>query len=237
MNGFVIFVAFLAFISLQAHADEYSTELGNAANDAVYLAPELVALSTYVGPEMVAIPGQSYELGRYEVTQAEWLAVMEKNPSHFNHCGNLCPVEQVSWDDAIAFIHKLNMLTGRQYRLPTEAEWQYACFAGVQSEYCGGNDLDALGWYGNNGEAGGNSGQTTHQTGQKQSNGFGLYDMSGNVWEWVANGNESEQDWRALRGGSWSLSPEKMNAILQLKIAPTSRHFSGGGIRLARTLP
>jgi formylglycine-generating enzyme required for sulfatase activity len=152
-----------------------------------------------------------FSIGRYEVTQEEWEAVMGSNPSYFK--GAKRPVEDVSWDDCQEFIRKLNEKTGKQFRLPTEAEWEYAARGGNKSQgykYSGSNNFGAVAWYG------GNSGNQTHDVGQKSPNELGLYDMSGNVWEWC-------QDWyddyssssqtnptgpasgsnRVLRGGSW----------------------------------
>ena len=116
---------------------------------------------------------------------------MGNNPSYFKNCDN-CPVEQVSWDDVQEFISKLNQKlapagikqgTGKKYRLPTEAEWEYAARSGGKKEkYAGSDNLDSVAWYSSN------SGSKTHPIGQKQPNGHGIYDMSGNVWEWV-------QDW------------------------------------------
>lgn len=85
-------------------------------------------------PVMVRIPGKNYEMGQYEVTQREWKAVMGNNPSKFGDCGDNCPVERVSWDDIQVFLEKLNAKTGKQYRLPTEAEWEYACYGGSQAK-------------------------------------------------------------------------------------------------------
>ena len=156
--------------------------------------------------EMVAIQGKNYEIGKYEVTQGEWQSVMGSNPSRFAACGEDCPVENVSWNDVQEFITKLNQQTGNQYRLPTEQEWEFACLGGRSTEYCGGNDLNALGWYN------GNSGATSHPVGQKQANAYGLYDMSGNVWEWVQDKYDSQHDWRVLRGGSWGIDPRNARA-------------------------
>jgi formylglycine-generating enzyme required for sulfatase activity len=123
---------------------------------------------------------KGFWLGKTEVTQGLWQAVMGSNPSHFNY-GDNYPVERVSWDNCQAFITKLNQMVGGSFfRLPTEAEWEYACRAGTTGDRFG--DLDAIAWFD------GNSGLTTHPVGQKQPNAFGLYDTIGNVWEWC-------QDW------------------------------------------
>ena len=153
----------------------------------------------------------TFYIGKYEVTQAEWQAVMGTNPSDFK--GDNLPVECVSWDDCQEFIRKLNELTGKQFRLPTEAEWEYAARGGNKSggyKYAGGNDVDNVAWYVDN------SGGKTHPVGTKRGNELGLYDMSGNVWEWCQDwfgyyGSASQTnpqgrgsgDDRVLRGGSW----------------------------------
>ncbi len=153
-----------------------------------------------------------FYIGKYEVTQAEWKAVMGKNPSHFK--GDNFPVENVSWSDCEEFIRKLNELTGKNFRLPTEAEWEYAARGGRHSygaKYAGDNDIDNVAWHD------GNSNGTTHPVGTKRANELGLYDMTRNVWEWCQDGygdySSSAQtyptgpgsaDWRVLRGGSWS---------------------------------
>ena len=179
---------------------------------------------------MVTIPGRNYQIGKYDVTQAEWDAVMGSNPSYFSLCGKDCPVEQVSWNDIQEFLQKLNEKTGKQYRLPTEAEWEYACYGGSQTEYCGSNDINSVAWYSEN------SHQTTHPVGQKQANGYGLYDMSGNVWQWMSDCYDGDCGTRVLRGGSWSSSPQNDRTAFRGRSDPTLRGISYG-FRLARTLP
>jgi len=153
-----------------------------------------------------------FYLGKFEVTQEQWERVMGSNPSNFKGAKN--PVEQVSWEDCQTFIRKLGeKVPGYTFRLPTEAEWEYACRAGSSSEYCYGDDAGGLGeyaWYD------GNSGSKTHPVGEKKPNAWGLYDMHGNVWEWCQDwyGNldsnaatdpvgPSSGSYRVLRGGSW----------------------------------
>ena len=154
----------------------------------------------------------SFNIGKFEVTQAQWKAVIGSNPSHFKGCED-CPVERVSWNDVQDFIRKLNAQTGKNYRLPTEAEWEYAAKGGKSSKgytYSGSNDLNSVAWDTEN------SGSKTHAVGGKQANELGVYDMTGNVWEWCSdcygkyNGysetnptGASSGRFRVLRGGSW----------------------------------
>ncbi|MGB5678808.1 MAG: SUMF1/EgtB/PvdO family nonheme iron enzyme, partial [Gammaproteobacteria bacterium] len=162
---------------------------------------------------------EDFKLGKFEVTQAQWQAVMGKNPSYVQECTD-CPVEQVSWRQVRDYLEKLYSRTGQRYRLPTEAEWEYACRGGRLGErYCGGNDIDAVAWYYPN------RGEKTHPVGTKQANAFGVYDMSGNVTEWTCStydkvysggeklcADENDDGARVLRGGSWIDKPSNVRA-------------------------
>jgi formylglycine-generating enzyme required for sulfatase activity len=186
-------------------------------------------------PEMVVIPaggtiGQSFAIGMTEVTQRQWKAIMGTNPSRFTLCGDACPVERVSWDDAKEFIQKLNAKTGKQYRLPSAAEWEYACRAGSRQEYCGGDNVNDVAWHA------GNSDDTTHPVALKKPNGYGLYDMSGNVLEWVEDCYYDDCSMRVVRGGSWNAKPWDARAADRNRAKPENRS-SVLGFRLARTPP
>ena len=141
-----------------------------------------------------------YYIGKYEVTQALWQAVMGNNPSYFK--GDNLPVEKVSWNDCQEFISKLNTITGKTFRLPTEAEWEYAARGGKKSrgyQYSGSSNLSDVAWYKDN------SGNKTHAVGSKQANELGIYDMSGNVWEWC-------QDWYGKYSSSSQTNPTGANS-------------------------
>jgi formylglycine-generating enzyme required for sulfatase activity len=177
---------------------------------------------------------------------------MGGNPSHFAQCGDDCPVEKVSWDDVQAYISKLNQKTGKTYRLPSEAEWEYACRAGAKHEYCGSDSIDSVAWYGNNLQLGGNSGGKTHPVAGRQANDWGLNDMTGNVWEWTQDcwndtfsGAPSDGSaWttggcaagRVLRGASWRNGPQFASLDERDKNVMTFRSHVFG-FRLARTIP
>ena len=184
-------------------------------------------------------------MGRYEVTQGQWKRIMGSNPSRFKK-GDNYPVERVSWDDAKEFIKKLNAKSNGSYefRLPTEAEWEYACRSGGKPEkYCGGSDVDSLAWYR------GNSGKSTHPVGTKDPNGLGIYDMSGNIWEWCediyakdaySKHNRNNPIYagggpnRVRRGGSWDSGPRSVRSADRFGNKPGFR-YSSLGFRLLRT--
>jgi formylglycine-generating enzyme required for sulfatase activity len=188
---------------------------------------------------------QPFQMQKTEVTQGQWRAVMGSNPSFFTSCGDDCPVERVSWDDIQSFLQALNTADpGKDYRLPTEAEWEYAARAGTTGAYGGTGNLDDMGWYE------GNSGGRTHAVALKQANAWGLYDMHGNVTEWV-------QDWysdnyysvspandppgpttgtaRVLRGGPWNGGPEVVRSAWRAVYGPSLAGVEEFGFRLVRT--
>ena len=190
---------------------------------------------------------RSFLMGKTEVTQGQWKAVMGNNPSRFSQCGDGCPVEQVSWSDAQDFIRKLNQKTGLAYRLPSEAEWEYAARAGSIAEWSHGNDESQLAdfaWFSTN------SGAKSQAVAQKRANAFGLLDVHGNVWEWVEdcwhdNYSGAPTDgsaWttacsgntRVLRGGSWGNVPAFLRSASRIRNTPDDRYFNLG-LRLARS--
>ena len=181
-----------------------------------------------------------FSIGETEVTQELWEAVMGSNPSNFK--GSKRPVEKVSWNDCQTFIAKLNQLTDKTFRLPTEAEWEYAARGGNKSEgytYSGSNTIDEVAWYWDN------SSRTTHDVATKAPNELGIYDMTGNVWEWC-------QDWyggyssssqtnpagppsgsnRVRRGGSWYYDTTNCRASIRSYYYPTFT-YNYLGLRLA----
>ncbi len=182
-----------------------------------------------------------FKLGKYEVTQAQWNKIMGSNPSKFSNCDE-CPVEQVSWDDIQAFLRKLNFQTGKNYRLPSEAEWEYASRGGNKSggyKYAGSNTIDDVAWFTEN------AGSKTHPVGGKRPNELGLYDMSGNVYEWCQDwfGNYSSGSQnnpsgastgshRVNRGGGWDGPARDCRVSNRGYDAPASR-FYNLGFRLA----
>jgi len=164
---------------------------------------------------------RSFYFGKFEVTQEQWEAIMQSNPSKFE--GPKLPVENVSWDDAQAFLAKLRQKTGRKFALPTEAQWEYACRAGSVTLYSFGDNDARLGeyaWFADNSDG------TTHPVGQKAPNQWGLYDMHGNVCEWCADWysapypsgavidpeGSSSGTWRVIRGGAWSAPPSGLRS-------------------------
>ena len=174
----------------------------------------------------------SFQIGKYEVTQAQWQAIMGNNPSYFKNCDE-CPVENVSWDDIQEFLKKLNNKTGKNYRLPTEAEWEFAARGGNNSKgykYTGSNDIGNVAWIEDN------SSSKTHPIGQKKANELGIYDMSGNVWEWCSDWYDTYNNTavsnptgatkgtaRVDRGGSWDFNARYCRVARRATCTPTIR--------------
>ncbi|MBE0637832.1 MAG: formylglycine-generating enzyme family protein [Bacteroidales bacterium] len=206
-----------------------------------------------------------FYMGKYEVTQKQWREIMGastslSNPSRFSGCDD-CPVESVSWNDIQEFIKKLNQKTGKKYRLPTEAEWEYAArggSAGSPTRYSGSNNIDEVAWYWENSGDKRLSGSwdsdkisknncKTHPVGRKKPNELGLYDMSGNVWEWCSDWYGSDYyknspqnnpqgpasgSYRVLHGGSWNISAQYCRVAYRFSYEPDPR-LSNNGFRLA----
>jgi formylglycine-generating enzyme required for sulfatase activity len=182
---------------------------------------------------------RGFYLGVHPVTQAQWRTVMGNNPSRAKAADH--PVEMVSWDNCVDFCKRLRPLTGKGFRLPTEAEWEYACRAGTDTDYHAGNGTDALrkvGWCSYDDVQG--SARGTQAVGQLQTNAWGLYDMHGNVWEWC-------RDWygpyegegkdplgpgfghaRVLRGGSWYYGPRFCRSARRVRMGPATRYADIG---------
>ena len=197
-------------------------------------------------PQHQVTLSQPFYLQTRPVTQGQWQQVMGGNPSFFPQCGKDCPVENVSWDDAQEFLKKLNRMEKTdQYRLPSEAQWEYACRAGSSLSFCFGDEETELGeyaWYEDN------SRESMHPAGRLKPNAWGLYDMHGNVYEWC-------QDWygeyppgpvtdpegppagayRVLRGGSWDAEAGEVRSAYRLRFHPGYR-YGNVGFRVARGL-
>lgn len=211
-------------LALVNHADNTRLTL----HGTMFLTPEMLvseeAAARLIG-EMIPVPGKDFEIGRTEVTQEQWQAVMGKNPSRYK--GDNLPVDTVSWNDVQLYLSKLNEKTGRQYRLPSEAEWTFACYGGRKTEYCGSDNIDAVAWYDNN------SGGRPRPVATKKANAYGLFDMTGNVREWVRDGDKNR---RVLMGGAWFSPAEYLRANNRRKYEAFYRDYDSG-FRLARTLP
>ena len=270
---------FLQILSARSHRGDTD----NAVTPAVQSGEVFTASANW--PEMVVIPAgrfkmgsndyedhekpvhsvyiRSFELGKYEVTQGQWEAVMGNKPSYFKDCGDDCPVVNVSWDDIQRYLSKLNGMTGMKYRLASEAEWEYAARAGCSTAFnVGGQCKDKIeaseanfnGNYTYNGSAKGVYRQKAIQVGSFKANNWGLHDMHGNVWEWVQDcfednyskgqpsdgsahrGNDSSCSRRVLRGGSWSNIPDYLRSAYRTRNSPDI-WFNGFGFRVARTVP
>jgi formylglycine-generating enzyme required for sulfatase activity len=190
------------------------------------------------GPQHKVKISKSFYIGQTEVTQEQYRAVMGTNPSHFQ--GDKNPVEHVSWKDAMLFCKKLGEKESKNYTLPTEAQWEYACRAGTTTAYSFGKSQSSLrnyAWYSRNGNF------KSHPVAQKRPNPFGLYDMHGNLWEWCQDWYASNYykrspsvdplnldfgSYRVLRGGSWLLGPALCRSAIRYSDRPNSRNGNNG---------
>jgi len=238
------------------------------AKNAIRQLPQSQMKDCEVCPGLVEIPGGHFEmgasagdadakplhrvnvsgflLGQTEVTYGQWKALMGPSSGSISQCGDDCPVSQVSWDDAQMYVQKLSERSGKMYRLPSEAEWEYAARAGGPSKWSFGDEesqLDRHAWYGVN------SLGRTQTVGQKQANAFGLFDMYGNVWEWVqdvwhpsysgapADGSAwmsgGDGELRVLRGGAWFDKPASVGSSYR-SWNTSVVHYHGAGLRVAR---
>lgn len=256
----VLFAAIVMSATL-LNAVRGSAEIGSS--------PALYFTDPSTGIEMVYVKGACYQMGdtfgdgeldekpahevcvddfyvgKYEVTQGQWKNIMGSNPSYFISCGDNCPVDNVSWNEAQAFISRLNSKkNGNSYRLPTEAEFEYAQRSGGKGErFSGGNDVDSVAWYNVN------SNNENKPVGAKAPNGLGLYDMSGNVWEWTNDWYDSNYYlnsprnnpqgpvsgiYRVMRGGCSGGPTENQKVVRRGAFRPDDRK-AYLGFRLART--
>ncbi len=197
-------------------------------------------MESFVHPVSV----NSFYIGKYEVTQREWREIMGSNPSAFNNCAE-CPVEKVSYDEATVFLKRLSEKTGKHYRLPTEAEWEYAARGGNKSmayPYAGGNSTGSIGWFDKN------ANKSTHAVGKKQPNELGIYDMSGNIYEWCSDWFKERYykssprdnpkgppsgDARVIRGGSWKFNVKELKVTNRKFVRPSSK-YNDVGFRVVR---
>ena len=218
-------------------------------------------------PEMVIVPAGSFvmgddlnahnvtiavpfAIGKKEVTQKEWVAIMGSNPSKFNDCVGSCPVDNISWNEAQEFVRRLNLKTGKKYRLPSEAEWEYACRAGALQKYCGSDDANSVAWYGIYSISDKILTRSSKQVATKKANAWGLFDMSGNVSEWTQDGYHENftgaptdgSAWSGdgqgyvLRGGSWGGTIEQVRYAYRDYDGPSNKDISYG-LRIARNFP
>lgn len=231
----------LTFIGLLHH------ELA-VAQDANEIEMVLVEEGNYKVNDRISIPIDSFKMSKYEITQVQWNYVMNSNPSHFNTCES-CPVEQVSWNEVQEFIRKLNLLEGENYRLPSHPEWIYVLRGAERRtgliNYKSSVELKSIAWCAENGE------NRTHIVGKKLPNELGLYDMNGNVWEWVSDvwpddydssirskyQREDDKSDRIIIGGGWTTSIEEYYLIwFSPQFSPKNYKASNIGFRLAKSL-
>ena len=222
--------AYLASYPQAAHASAANSRRVQLKKEEADMSPGKIVRDCPDCPAMVVIPAGSFRMGendakpvhtvtierhfamaKTEVTQSQWRAVMGTNPSKLARCDD-CPVEGISWHDAKLYVARLSRMTGKIYRLPSEAEWEYACRAGGRHEYCGSDAADSVAWHGAL-LGSGNSDGETHPAGQKQANAFGLHDMSGNVSEWVEDCYHARYAGGPTDGSAWITSEDGRTGV------------------------
>jgi len=243
MSRMVLIFA-IAHLIVPAHADHY-IQSGPTFKDCE-ACPEMVVIPkggySYTNPwsershfrEKLTprdVNVNSFALAKTEITQRQWLAIINFMPKQPHQCDD-CPVVNISWDDAKYYVYKLSKATGKKYRLPTDIEWEYACRAGRHKSHCG-SDVNSVAWHA------GNSDGRAHEVAQKLPNHFGLYDMSGNVREWLndclqekTNGTWQCSEVKGLRNGSWRYSSDNVS-IGEKNFLPGHFHRDDLGIRPA----
>ena len=235
MNYYVKYLVIAAFVLVLAACGSNERRNGAAYN------PDGIELVYVEGIKNDSLTIEGFYIGKFEVTQDQWQKIMGNNPSDFKGAGNL-PVESINWHDVQDYITRLNSATGKNYRLPTDVEWEFAASGGTAEKFCqggcdysGGNDLDKIAWYKSN------SGERTQQVGTKAPNELGIHDMTGNVWEWCGNviifnrppdadGNPQPSIERiATRGGSWGSDvPRRLHVANRSGDAPEYKsHYIG----------
>ena len=207
--------------------DKAGKKRDNRSRNGEIYNPDGIELVYVVGAGRRGLVNKDYYIGKFEITQEQWKTIMGNNPSHFK--GEYLPVENVSWIEVQKFISKLNKATGRKYRLPTEAEWEFAARGGTAIGFClgdcmysGSNSIDSVAWYKNNSDG------QTHPVGTKAPNELGIYDMTGNVWEWCENKYKLFKNYRCVRGGSWYRDEEKCNLFFRAHDHPNVRSYNIG---------
>ena len=210
---FLISLLYYAVIQVN-HGNLFGQEVSIYSPDGI----ELVYVDV---PEDEKKISSSFYIGKFEITQTQWRAIMGNNPSNFKNENN--PVENVNWNDAQNFLARLNERTGKNYRLPTEAEWVFAARADTIAGFCAGgcrfsgsDDIDEVAWFK------GNSGGRTQPVGSKLPNELGIYDMSGNVWEWCEDDKDNN---RVIRGGSWNSEARFCSVNYKYSYGPENRSF------------
>lgn len=226
----------------------YRVRATNSIGDSVYsneASAATSAVAAAITPELVSVPGGSFTMGsgtavsvgsfyigKYEVKRSEWRTVMEGDPSYtFADCvSDSCPVQQVSWNDIQTFLSKLNALSGKSYRLPTDAEWEYAArYGAMDMKYSGSSSADAVAWYGV-------SSGSSHMAGTKDPNILKIYDMSGNVWEWVNSRDTVSPSNYVVRGGACNSPLSDIEVTFHRSALPDNKS-QYIGFRLAITTP